>query len=321
MKLVSELIGKYMAAIVLAAAALALFVPGSCLWVQTSWINTLLMIVMFGMGLTLKTRDFYLIFRYPKNILLGCIAQFTIMPLLAFGLGRVFGLEAGLLAGVILVGTCPGGTASNVITFLSKGDVALSVGMTSVNTLLAPVLTPAITWLLLRTTVTVDVMSMFLSIVKVVIIPIGLGFLINRLWGSRTEKLTDVLPLVSVAAITLIVAAVVSHNAEQIRTTGAVVFAVVILHNLLGYLAGYLLGRVLRLPLAKKKALSVEIGMQNSGLAASLAVTAFPDLAMATVPGAVFSVWHNISGALLANILRRIEEPQTPAAGTEPDKE
>ena len=305
MKQISDLIGKYMAVIVLVVAALALFVPGSCMWVQTSWINTILMIVMFGMGLTLKIEDFMSVFRRPRDILLGCAAQFTIMPLLAFALGKIFGLEAGLLAGVVLVGTCPGGTASNVITFLSKGDVALSVGMTSVNTLLAPFLTPLITWLLLRTTVTVDVAAMFLSIIKVVIVPIVLGLVINRLLGVYVEKVKDALPLVSVTAITLIVASVVSHNSDRIRETGAVVFVVVILHNVLGYLAGYLLGTALKLPLAKTKALSIEVGMQNSGLATSLAATAFPNLAMATVPGAIFSVWHNISGAILANILRR----------------
>lgn len=308
MKKISDFAGKYMAFIVLVIAALALFVPGTCLWVRTSWINTLLMVVMFGMGLTLKPRDFADVFRRPKDILLGCAAQFTIMPLLAFALGKVFGLEAGLLAGVILVGTCPGGTSSNVITFLSKGDVALSVGMTSVNTLLAPILTPAITWLLLRTSITVDVVSMFLSIIKVVIVPIALGFVINMMWGRVTEKIADILPTVSVLAITLIVAAVVSHNSARILETGAIVFAVVILHNLLGYAAGYLLGAALKLPAAKKKALSVEIGMQNSGLATSLAGTAFPKLAMATVPGAIFSVWHNISGAVLANILRRVQD-------------
>lgn len=305
MKQISDLIGKYMAVIVLVVAALALFVPGSCMWVQTSWINTLLMIVMFGMGLTLKIEDFMSVFRRPRDILLGCAAQFTIMPLLAFALGKIFGLEAGLLAGVVLVGTCPGGTASNVITFLSKGDVALSVGMTSVNTLLAPFLTPLITWLLLRTTVTVDVAAMFLSIIKVVIVPIVLGLVINRMLGVYVERVKDALPLVSVTAITLIVASVVSHNSDRIRETGAVVFVVVILHNVLGYLAGYLLGTALKLPLAKTKALSIEVGMQNSGLATSLAATAFPNLAMATVPGAIFSVWHNISGAILANILRR----------------
>lgn len=305
---ISNFFGKYMAFIVLIVAALALFAPGTCLWVQTSWVNYLLMIVMFGMGLTLKLEDFKLVFTRPKDILIGCVAQFTVMPLLAFALGKIFGLDAALLAGVILVGTCPGGTSSNVITYLSKGDVALSVGMTSVNTLLAPLLTPAITYLLLRTTVTVDPVSMFLSIIKVVIIPIALGFIINKLFGKVTQKLVKVLPTISVIAICLIVAAVVSHNSEKIMTTGLVVFAVVILHNLLGYACGFGIGRLLHMSVPKTKALSIEIGMQNSGLATSLAGTAFPDLAMATVPGAIFSVWHNISGAILANIYNRWTE-------------
>ena len=297
-----------MAAIVLAVAALALFAPRTCLWIQTSWINYLLMIVMFGMGLTLRLEDFVIVFRRPKDIITGCIAQFTVMPLLAFVLGKGFHLEAGLLAGVILVGTCPGGTASNVMTYLSNGDVPLSVGMTSVNTLLSPFLTPMITFLLLRTTVRVDVASMFFSIIKVVIIPIVVGFIVNRFWGKYKEKISDMLPFVSVAAITLIVAAVVSHNAGRILETGAIVFIVVILHNTLGYAVGFVLGKILNLPMKKKKALAIEIGMQNSGLATSLAGTAFPDLAMATVPGAIFSVWHNISGALLANVLRRLDQ-------------
>lgn len=307
-KAIGTFFGKYMAGIVLAVTALALFLPKTCLWIQTAWINYLLMVVMFGMGLTLKPEDFATVFRHPKNVITGCLAQFTIMPLLAFLLGKVCGLETGLLAGLILVGTCPGGTSSNVITYLSKGDVALSVGMTSVNTLLAPVLTPAITWLLLRTSVSVDVLSMFLSIIKVIIVPIAAGFLVNRLWGKYTERIVEILPAVSVIAIAMIVGAVVSHNAENILKTGMIVFVVVILHNLLGYAAGYLLGTVLGQPMPQKKALSIEIGMQNSGLATSLAGTAFPDLAMSTVPGAIFSVWHNISGAILANIYRRIKE-------------
>ena len=305
---ISDFFGKYMAVIVLLIAALALFVPGSCLWIQTSWVNYLLMIVMFGMGLTLKFEDFKVVIIRPGDIIVGCIAQFTIMPLLAFALGKMFGLEAGLLAGLVLVGTCPGGTSSNVMTYLSKGDVALSVGMTSVNTLLAPFLTPAITYLLLRTSVTVDILSMFLSIIKVVIVPIALGFVINKFWGKYTRKATNVLPMVSVIAITMIVAAVVSHNSEKILSTGATVFVIVILHNLLGYVCGYGVGRLMKAPLAKKKALSIEVGMQNSGLATSLAGTAFPDLAMATVPGAIFSVWHNISGAILANVFNRMKD-------------
>ena len=305
---ISEFFGKYMAVIVLLVAALSLFVPNSTIWIQTSWVNYLLMVVMFGMGLTLKLEDFKVVFTRPKDIIIGCIAQFTIMPLLALLLGKIFNLDAALLAGVILVGTCPGGTSSNVITYLSKGDVALSVGMTSVNTLLAPFLTPAITYLLLNTTVEVNMLSMFLSIIKVVIIPIALGFVINHFFGKYTEKAVKALPMISVIAITLIVAAVVSHNSSKILETGVIVYAVVILHNLGGYGCGYLLGKLLKLPMSKKKALSIEIGMQNSGLATSLAGTAFAALPMATVPGAIFSVWHNISGAILSSFLRRLED-------------
>ncbi len=299
---ISNFVGKFMAIIVLVLAASALFIPKTGLWISVSWVNYLLMIVMFGMGLTLRLEDFKLVFTRPRDIFIGCAAQFIIMPALAFLLSKIFSLDPALMAGVVLVGTCPGGTSSNVITYLSKGDVALSVGMTSVNTLLAPLLTPAITYLLLKTTVHVDVFAMFLSIVKVVIVPIGLGFIINKFFGKFTQKLVKILPLISVIAICMIVMTVVSHNAQKILSTGALVFVVVILHNLLGYGCGFGLGKILRLNAPKTKALSVEIGMQNSGLATSLAATAFPTLAMATVPGAIFSVWHNISGAILANV-------------------
>lgn len=304
MKTIAQFFSRFMAVIVLVVAALALFVPQSGLWISLKAVNYLLMVVMFGMGLTMKLDDFKVVFTHPKDVLIGCLAQFMVMPLLAFALGKVFGLEAGLLAGVILVGTCPGGTSSNVITYMSKGNVALSVGMTSVNTLLSPLVTPAITYLLLRTSVKVDVVAMCLSIVQVVILPIALGFVVNKFAKKFVAKVIDILPVVSVVAICLIVSTVVSHNAEKILTTGAIVFVVVILHNLLGYACGFGLGKVLKMDMPKTKALTVEIGMQNSGLATSLANTAFPSLAMATVPGAIFSVWHNISGAILANILR-----------------
>ena len=301
----SDLVGKYMALIVLAVAALSLFVPKAVLWVSPTWINPLLMIIMFGMGLTIKPADFRLVFTHPRDILLGCVAQFTIMPALAFLLSRLFHLDPVLTAGVILVGCCPGGSASNVITFLAKGDVALSVGMTSVNTLLAPVLTPLITYFLLRTTVSVDVAAMFLSIVKIILVPIGLGLVINHYFCKYTQRFVKILPMISTFAICMIVAAVVSHNAENIFGSGLVILVVVILHNVLGYLCGFGIGKALRMSPEKIKAISIEIGMQNSGLATSLAQTAFPNLAMATVPGAVFSVWHNISGAILAGIYRR----------------
>ena len=306
MKKVSNFVGKYMGFIVLAAAALALFVPKSCLWIQTGWVNYLLMIVMFAMGLTMKLSDFAIVFSRPRDIMIGCTAQFVIMPLLAFALGKAFGLERSLMVGVMLVGTCPGGTASNVITYLSKGDVGLSVGMTSVSTVLAPLLTPALTYLFLSTSVDVDVKAMMISMIQVVVVPIGLGMLISRLLPKVCERIKDILPSISVAAICVIIASVVSHNSEKILSTGAVIFAVVILHNLLGYAFGYLAGMIFRMDLPRKKAVAIEVGMQNSGLAASLAGSAFPDLSMATVPGAIFSVWHNISGAVLAAVLRRM---------------
>ncbi len=294
--------GKYMSIIVIIIALSALLIPQTGLWISLSWINWLLMIIMFGMGLTLKLDDFKLIFTRPKDVIIGCIAQFTIMPAIAFILCKVFNLDPALTVGVILVGTCPGGTSSNVITYLSRGDVALSVSMTSINTILAPILTPTITYLLLSKTINVDIISMFISIVIVIIIPICLGFIINKFFGNFTKKAIKSLPFISVIGICMIVASVVSHNSSKILTTSFVVFIVVILHNVLGYILGFLLGIALKLNPAKTKALSIEIGMQNSGLATSLANTSFSALATATVPGAIFSIWHNISGAILSNI-------------------
>ena len=302
------LVGKYMSVVVLVIALAALLIPQTGLWISLSWINWLLMIIMFGMGLTLRLEDFKLIFSRPKDVVIGCLAQFTIMPVIAFVLCKVFNLDPALTVGVVLVGTCPGGTSSNVITFLSRGDVALSVSMTSVNTILAPVLTPTITYLLLSKTIHVDIISMFISIMVVIIIPICLGFLINKFFGKFTKKAVKSLPFISVIGICMIVASVVSHNSSKILTTSFVVFIVVFLHNILGYILGFWLGKALKLNLSKTKALSIEIGMQNSGLATSLANTSFSSLAMATVPGAIFSIWHNISGAILANVYTVMSE-------------
>ena len=308
MKKISEILGKYMAWIVLLIAVQALLLPKTCIWIQTEWVTYLLMIVMFGIGTTMKLSDFAIVFKRPRDVVIGCLAQFIVMPLLAFSLGKLFGLDNELLVGVVIVGTCPGGTSSNVMTYLSKGDTALSVGMTSINTLLAPFLTPLLTYFYLKTTVSVNIMSMFVSIIQVVIIPITLGLLINKLFGNITRRVSDALPAVSVTAICLIVASVVSHNSEKILSTGLIIFAVVVLHNLLGYLFGYLIGVLFKMDLPRKKAIAIEVGMQNSGLATTLAGSAFPDLTMATVPGAVFSVWHNISGAVLAGFLNKKEQ-------------
>ena len=263
---------------------------------------------MFGMGLTLKPDDFKVVFSRPKDVIIGCIAQFTIMPLLAFGLTKLFHLSPELAVGVILVGTCPGGTSSNVMTYLSKGDVALSVGMTSVSTILAPFLTPLLTKLYAGQTVDVNVVSMFVSIIKVVIVPILLGFVINHFFKKFTETVVEVLPLISTTAIVAIVAAVVSANSAKIMTSGLLIIGVVILHNVLGYTVGYGVGKVLKLDESKCRAISIEVGMQNSGLATSLATVHFAQYPLATIPGAVFSVWHNVSGAILANFFARTAE-------------
>ncbi|WP_313340041.1 bile acid:sodium symporter family protein [Sedimentibacter sp.] len=304
----SNFVGKYMAYIVIVIAAIALFVPTTFSFLKASYINPLLMIVMFGMGLTLKLDDFKLVLSRPLEVLIGFAAQFAIMPLIALSLVKVFNLPPELAVGVVLVGTCPGGTSSNVMTFLAKGDVALSVTITSFSTLFAPLLTPFITKLLIGATVEVDVMNMFFSIVKVVIVPIGLGFVINRFFGKITEKLVKILPLVSVTAIVAIVATVVSLNSAKLMTSGLLIIAIVVLHNSLGYLVGFFAARVLGLNLSKQKTIAIEVGMQNSGLATSLAATAFAQYPLATIPGAIFSVWHNISGAIIANFFAAMKD-------------
>ena len=299
----SDFFGKWMALIVIAVAALALFAPQTCLWIKTSWINWLLGIVMFGMGLTLKMDDFKVVFSRPKDIIIGFIAQFTLMPLIAFLLTKAFNLPTEIAVGVILVGTCPGGTSSNVMTYLSKGDVPLSVGMTAVSTLFAPLMTPLLTLLYAGQRVDVNAVAMFLSIVKVVLLPITLGLVCNYFFEKVTREIVRILPLISTIAIIMIIASVVSANSARLKTVGVMVVIVVILHNLLGYAAGFGVGKLLRLNTTKCRALSIEVGMQNSGLATSLAATHFAQYPLATIPGAVFSVWHNISGAVYANFL------------------
>jgi len=294
----SNLYTKYMSLVVIAIAAIALFFPPTFKWAAKE-VTNLLGIVMFGMGMTLKADDFKLVFQRPKDVLIGAIAQFTIMPLLAYILAVAFRLPPELAVGVILVGTCPGGTSSNVMTYLSKGDVALSVTMTACTTLLAPFVTPILTLLLAKKWVAISLYAMFLSIVKVVLIPILAGLLLRHFFEKFVDALTEFLPIVSVTAIILIVGGVVAVSAEKILQTGILIMFVVILHNLLGYALGYAVAKALGMDLSKKKAVSIEVGMQNSGLATSLAMKHFtPEAAIA---GAMFSVWHNISGSLLAN--------------------
>lgn len=306
MRKICHYISEYMGLLVLAAALLALMFPGMLQGIRPSVINYLLGAVMFGMGLTLNLNDFKVVFSHPKDVLTGCLAQFTIMPLLAFVLSRLFRLDEALALGVVLVGCCPGGTASNVITYLAKGDLALSVGMTGVSTLLAPLLTPLLTWALAGKSIQVDVASMFLSILWVVIIPIVAGLLVKWMWPRFTEKATDFLPAFSSVAIAFIVAIIIAANADKLFTSGLVIVLVVMLHNVCGLGLGYVVGWLLGLSYPKRKAISIEVGMQNSGLASSLATIHFAAYPMATIPGALFSVWHNLSGAAVAYLYKNL---------------
>ena len=268
-------------------------------------IAILLGVVMFGMGLATRVDDFKVVFSRPKDIAIGCAAQFTVMPALAWMLSRLFGLDESLTIGVILVGCCPGGTASNVITYLAKGDLALSVAMTGVSTVLAPFLTPALTWLLAGKTVDVDAAGMFVGILWVVVLPVCLGFAAKRFCPKATERVVRFMPTVSSVAIAVIIALVLAANASRLAKGGMAVFLVVILHNAGGLALGYLIAAALRLAEPKRRAMCIEVGMQNSGLAASLAAVHFAAYPMAAVPGAIFSVWHNMSGAFAARLFTR----------------
>lgn len=279
-------------------ATAAFAVPG---WV----VSVLLGVVMFGMGLTIKLEDFKVVFSRPKDVIVGCVAQFTVMPALAWALSRLFNLDEALTVGVVLVGCCPGGTASNVMTFLAKGDLALSVGMTGVSTLLAPFLTPLLTLLLAGKTVEVNALGMFVGILWVVVLPICLGFIVKKLFPQTTERAVRFMPAVSTTAIAVIIAIIVAANAERLFSGGLAVVLVVVLHNVCGLLLGYLVAVALRLSEPKRRALCIEVGMQNSGLAASLAAAHFAAYPMAAVPGAIFSVWHNVSGAFAARFFTR----------------
>ncbi|GAA4529375.1 bile acid:sodium symporter family protein [Brachybacterium paraconglomeratum] len=289
-------------ALILAAAAFGFFVPsvGQSLAQYTS---IYLGVIMFAMGLTLTLPDFALVVKRPLPILIGVIAQYVIMPLVGLGIAVLLQLPTELAVGVILVGSAPGGTSSNVIAYLAKADTALSVTMTSISTLLAPLFTPMLTLLLAGSYLPVNAGDMALSIVKMVLIPVIGGLVIRLIAGKLVDKILPALPWVSVAGISLVVIAVVSGSTEAIVTAGGIVLLAVVLHNGLGYLLGYWAARLLRQGERAARTTSIEVGMQNSGLAATLAASAFSPTA--ALPAAIFSIWHNLSGAVLAMYYRR----------------
>ena len=304
--------GKYMALWTLLITVIGLAFPKPVSLVfKTSYINWLLMVVMFGMGLTLSFQDFKVVFVRPKEVFVGLLAQFLIMPFFAWLLTLIFHLPPELAVGVILVGTCPGGTASNVITYLAGGDVALSVGMTACSTLFSPFLTPLLTKFYAGAVVNVPLVPMFFSITQIVVIPVVLGLLINRFFGNITKKAVKVLPLVSILAILSTMISIISANAERLLgalSQSGIVVLVIILHNLSGLFFGFWFARLFKIDSKKSRTVAIEVGMQNSGLATALASSLYKNLALATVPGVIFSIIHNLSGTLLASFWHRKDQ-------------
>ena len=305
---------KNMAVFVVLAAVIGAVYPPSLTWIKP-YVSIMLGIVMFGMGMTLTFADFRMVLKRPWEIFIGALAQFTIMPAMAWVLTKVFDLPPELAIGVILVGTCPGGTASNVITYLARGDMALSVSMTMTTTLLAPVVTPLITWWLAGAYVDVSLQAMMISIAEMVLAPVILGLLANHFFANGVKKIIGFMPFVSVVMIVLLVGCVVSLSASKLLEMGLIIAAVVVLHNVSGLALGYMMAKLFRLAPKKVRAVSIEVGMQNSGMAASLAVMYFNPAA--ALPGAIFSVWHNISGSLVANYFVRKDEKEAESKAVE----
>ncbi|TWT09358.1 bile acid:sodium symporter family protein [Planomicrobium sp. CPCC 101079] len=295
----SSFAGRYFAFFVVGIAIIAYLVPEPFLGFG-SYITILLGVVMFGMGLTLKPVDFKIVASKPLPVFAGVCAQFVVMPLVAFALAYILQLPAELAAGLILLGCVPGGTASNVMVYLAKGNVALSVAMTSLSTLLAPVVTPLLLLLLAGQWMPVDPVAMFTSIIQVIILPITLGFLIGKFFPKTVEKGISIVPLISVLAILIIVSAVTAANGENVVSAGFIVFVAVFLHNGFGLLLGYFTAVMLGLKENDRRAIAIEVGMQNSGLGVALATAHFSPLA--ALPSVWGAIWHNISGPILATI-------------------
>ena len=296
----TQFIQKTFALWVVLFAGIALIFPEAFVWLK-AYIAWMLGIIMFGMGMTMTVDDFKGVVHSPKAVVIGVAAQFIVMPGLAYGLCQLFQLPPEIAIGVILVGCCPGGTASNVITYMAKGNTALSVACTSVSTLLAPVLTPAIFYLLASQWIEMNALSMLGSILQVVLFPIILGLIVRAVLKSKVDSYIQVMPLISVVAIVAIVAAIIAGSKTQILQSGLLILGVVALHNGLGYLLGFWASRLFKLPYADCKAVAVEVGMQNSGLGVALAAVHFAASPITAVPSAIFSLWHNISGTALAS--------------------
>ncbi|MBR4784747.1 MULTISPECIES: bile acid:sodium symporter family protein [Fibrobacter] len=313
---VCHFLSSYASPFVIASAIVAFFLPVAFGWVHGNVSSVILGIIMLSMGLTLSVQDFKILFKRPLDILLGAVAQYTIMPLVAFTLTKVFGLDPYLAVGIVLVGCCPGGVSSNIMSFLAKGDVAYSVGMTTVSTLLAPIMTPLLVLWLADTSINVNAVGMFLNILYVTILPVTIGFLLNVFLGHRAvfKEIQSNMPAVGVIGLMLIVGGVVVTVRPQLFEHGLslifLVLAVVFCHNALGYVLGYSVGRLFKFNTAKKRTIAIEVGVQNAGMATVLAASFFanpenlalhPEAALCVVPCALSCIYHSISGTVLAN--------------------
>lgn len=301
---ISALLARYTAWFVIATALVSFVEPTLFHWVRGDTQAFILGFIMLTMGLTLSTADFRLLLHRPADMLIGACAQYTIMPLLALALVYLFGLPRGIAAGLILVGCCPGGVSSNIMSFLCKGDVAYSVGMTTISTLLSPLVTPLLVLWLAGESIDVDAPAMFQSILWVTLMPVAAGALFNRLFGQRQgyRDLCQVMPGVSVLGLATIVGGVVSAQGSHFFHNGALIFLVIFLHNGTGYMLGYVVGLGTRMSAPKRRTLSIEVGMQNAGLATVLAGRHFPLLPEAAVASAICCAWHSITGTLLAGL-------------------
>ena len=296
---------------VIGVAVVTFFFPHLFDWVRGTTQTVILGIIMLTMGLTLTTDDFKVLAKRPWDIFVGACAQFVIMPGIAWLLVHVWHLDAALALGILLVGCCPGGVSSNIMSYLCHGDVAFSVGMTCASTLLAPVMTPLLMQLTAGEIIEIDAVGMFVNILIVTIIPVGIGCLLNCKY-SRTSVFPTVqglMPGLSVTCLACIVGGVISTVHDALVARGLVLFlwtfAVVFCHNSLGYLLGWTSGRVARFDTAKKRTISIEVGMQNAGLATVLAANFFAAQPLAVLPCAISCAWHSISGTILAGIYRR----------------
>lgn len=308
--MLSRWLANHASAFIIAIALVTFFIPELFKWVHGNTQTVILGLIMLTMGLTLTTQDFKIVAQRPMDIFVGAVAQFLIMPGVAYLLVNVWHLEPALALGILLVGCCPGGVSSNIMSYLCHGDVAFSVGMTCASTILAPVMTPLLMQLTAGAIIEIDTVGMFLNILIVTILPITIGCILNYYYSKREsfKTLQTLMPGTSVILLACIVGGVISTVHDPLVERGLILFiwtfAVVFCHNSLGYLLGWLSGRLAGFNIAKKRTISIEVGMQNAGLATVLAGTFFAAQPLSVLPCAISCAWHSISGTILAGLYR-----------------